>query len=458
MTTHAQEQASGSRWPDYRTVWRWHFYAGLFCIPFVLWLAFTGTLYLFKPQIEAWLDAPYDHLGIDGARASVFDQVQAAVRAVPNGRFKSYELPPTPQSAARVLVDDDARSWRVYVHPQTLAVLQRVDDAQRPMRVISKLHGTLWLGDRGSNLVELAACWAIVMILSGLYLGWPRGRFRLGGLLWPRLHARRLLLRDLHAVTGFWISVLALFLIFSGLPWAKFWGSNLKSLRELGSSSAVQLDWTLGGKPVVADEHANEHATQQAHHHHHAGPMTIDADRYERVVASVQALSLAAPVIISPPTQGSLWSARSDAQNRPLRVSLQVDGETGAVVNRQNFEQKALIDRIVGVGIAAHEGQLFGWINQLLGTLTTLGLMLLCVSAAMMWWKRRPGGALGAPPPARIPERQPRYALLFFALVIGLGVLLPLMGLSLLLVLAIERGVLRRVPAARHFFGLQAAA
>jgi transposase len=33
----------------YRTVWRWHFYAGLFCIPFVLWFATTGTIYLFKP-------------------------------------------------------------------------------------------------------------------------------------------------------------------------------------------------------------------------------------------------------------------------------------------------------------------------------------------------------------------------------------------------------------------------
>ncbi|EIT69225.1 PepSY-associated TM helix domain-containing protein [Hydrocarboniphaga effusa] len=453
MTTHAREQAHASRWPDYRTVWRWHFYAGLFCIPFVLWLAFTGTLYLFKPQIEAWLDAPYDELSLDGTRASVFDQVQAAVQAVPSGRFKSYELPATPQSAARVLVDDGTRSWRVYVHPQTLEVLQRVDDAQRPMKVISRLHGTLWLGDRGSNLVELAACWAIVMILSGLYLWWPRGRFRLGGLLWPRLQVRRLLLRDLHAVTGFWISVLALFLIFSGLPWAKFWGSSLKSLRELGSSSEVRLDWTLGGKPVVADEHAHHQG-----HHHHVEPVASNAADYERVVASVRALSLAAPVIITPPTQDALWSARSDAQNRPLRVTLQVDGDTGAIVNRQDFAQRALIDRIVGVGIAAHEGQLFGWINQLLGTLTTVGLMLLCVSAAMMWWKRRPGGTLGAPLPPRMPEGQPRYALLFFALVIALGVLLPLMGLSLLLVLAIERGVLRRLPAARHFLGLQPAA
>ena len=42
----------------YRAVWRWHFYAGIFCIPFVVWLACTGSIYLFKPQIERWLDRP----------------------------------------------------------------------------------------------------------------------------------------------------------------------------------------------------------------------------------------------------------------------------------------------------------------------------------------------------------------------------------------------------------------
>ncbi len=37
----------------YRTVWRWHFYAGLFVIPFMLILAITGIIYLFKPQLDA---------------------------------------------------------------------------------------------------------------------------------------------------------------------------------------------------------------------------------------------------------------------------------------------------------------------------------------------------------------------------------------------------------------------
>src|SRR3546814_7927493 len=39
MSVHAP----GTRW--YNAVWRWHFYAGLFCIPFVIWLALTGTIY-----------------------------------------------------------------------------------------------------------------------------------------------------------------------------------------------------------------------------------------------------------------------------------------------------------------------------------------------------------------------------------------------------------------------------
>jgi uncharacterized iron-regulated membrane protein len=50
-------------------------------------------------------------------------------------------------------------------------------------------------------------------------------------------------------------------------------------------------------------------------------------------------------------------------------VDLVVDGATGAIKDRKDFKDRHLIDRIVGTGIAAHEGQLFGWTNQrLLGS------------------------------------------------------------------------------------------
>ena len=40
----------------YRIIWRWHFYAGLFCLPFIVVLSLSGMVYLFKPQIDAFLD------------------------------------------------------------------------------------------------------------------------------------------------------------------------------------------------------------------------------------------------------------------------------------------------------------------------------------------------------------------------------------------------------------------
>ena len=36
----------------YRAIWRWHFFAGLLVIPFMLNLAITGGLYLFKDEIN----------------------------------------------------------------------------------------------------------------------------------------------------------------------------------------------------------------------------------------------------------------------------------------------------------------------------------------------------------------------------------------------------------------------
>lgn len=189
--------------PAYRTVWRWHFYAGIICIPFVLWLAVTGSIYLFKPQIDAFIDRPYANLTPSGPRASAHAQVAAALAAVPGGTLNAYQLPHSERSAVQILVGRGGNVTRVYVDPWTLAVLKAVDDDARFTPRLSHLHGELLLGDRGSMIVELAASWAIVMILTGLFLWWPRNVNGAGGVLYPRLGRDRRFWRDLHGVAGF---------------------------------------------------------------------------------------------------------------------------------------------------------------------------------------------------------------------------------------------------------------
>lgn len=74
-----------------------------------------------------------------------------------------------------------------------------------------------------------------------------------------------------------------------------------------------------------------------------------------------------------------------------------LDASTGAVLKRENFQDRHVLDRMVGIGVAAHEGQLFGWPNVVLGVFAAGGLFMLVTSGILMWWRRRPSGILVAP-------------------------------------------------------------
>ncbi len=446
-------------WPDYRAVWRWHFYAGLVCIPFVVVLALSGAVYLFKAELEAWQERRYDSLAT-GTAAPPSAQVAAVLAAFPRSRFEGYEIPAGPGRAARVLIDHpgdaahpDGGARRAYVDPVGATLLGSVWERDRLMKVVFRIHGELLMGDRGSNLVELAACWTIVMVATGLVLWWPRQRRGLAGVAWPRLRGgRRLLVRDLHAVTAAWLSVFTLVLLISGLPWARCWGDWLRTARRWTGTVVVRQDWS-NGKGGGAGAHAAGHGgTAGPGGGRSADRAALDPVALDRVAAVVAGLALDPPVVLAPEpgAAGGRWTAKSQTANRPRRVNLVIDGTTGTIESRDDFSTKHPIDTAVAIGIALHEGRLFGWPNQLLGLLTALGLVVVCMSAVWLWLRRRDPGTLGAPPPG-VPRAR---SLPLVALMLVLGALLPLFGLSLVVVLLLERFLLRRIPAVAAWLGL----
>ena len=228
MSTDAKTNTTSSSKALYRTIWRWHFYAGIFCIPFVIILALTGAIYLFKPFYEYWQEQDFRGLQVTAEMQQPNQQIAAALAAVEGGKFLSYRLPHTPDEAVMVNVQAD-KNWLVYVSPYTGEVLGKIRKDEMLMNIVKTIHGELLIGNVGSILVELAACWAIVLLITGLYLWWPRNANGLAGVLYPRLHeGSRTFWRDLHAVTGIWISAFALFLLVTGLPWAMVWGAALR--------------------------------------------------------------------------------------------------------------------------------------------------------------------------------------------------------------------------------------
>lgn len=430
----------------YRSVWRWHFYAGLFVIPFMLLLSVTGAIYLFKPQIDGWEERTFRSLPPQTAVSPVA-QVKAARDAFPGAAFHSYRLPERAGDAAAVHLALPANGMRdVFVSPDG-RVLGSLDPDTRISAVVSRLHGKLLIGRAGDWLVELAASWAIVLLVTGLYLWWPRGR-GLAGVVWPR---RRALLRDVHAVTGFWVSGLALVLLASGLPWAGFWGSSFGLVRAQLGLVKDRPDWKIG---VAKSEHADhDHVAMTV-----VAPAPGSLALLPVMVARAQAGGFAYPVRVTPPgvpqqsgTPAAGWSIKSEAQNRTLVRSITYD-VAGRELSRTGFADKHPIDRLINYGISWHEGQLFGWVNQLIGVLTAAALTAMAVTSFLLWRRRRPTGVLGAPPPPR-EEAAKGVA----SIIILLCLLLPMLALSLGTVLLVEWLLLRRIPGVRGWLGLRRA-
>ena len=401
----------------YRGLWRWHFHAGLFCIPFVITLALTGSIYLFKPQIDALADRAVDSLKITGQRATGEAQIAAAMASLPGSKLFVYEIPHQADDAVRIhLYEPDGTGRIVYVHPETLAILKSVPHTSRLTEIVRKLHSELLAGKTGSLFIELAASWALIMLGTGLYLWWPRDAGGLGGVLYPRFAGgRRLFWRDLHAVSGIWISSLAIFLLVTAMPWTTVVGDGIGRIR--GWVAPAPKDW--------ASNSVDEHAVHRRQAAAESVPTPLKVDD---VIARVAPYQLDPPVRLYLPNENQPhWRVRSETQNRPRVRELALDPVSGAVLHEDRFADKSALDKAIHVGIAAHEGQLFGIANQLLGLFTALGLLTICVSAIVMWWRRRPAGSLGVPAP---PVPAFRIGPALMAGIVAVALMLPVLGAS----------------------------
>jgi len=98
------------------------------------------------------------------------------------------------------------------------------------------------------------------------------------------------------------------------------------------------------------------------------------------------------------------------------------------------------------MGIAIHEGKQFGIVNQIVIVLACVVVVVLAATGVVLWWQRRPAGRLGAP----AKPRQRRASVAAVAIMVAIGIMFPLVGLSLVAVLALDWLLIRRVPVLKR--------
>lgn len=462
-TSEIREAAAPKKRDFYRAVWRWHFYAGLFVIPFMLMLSVTGIIYLFKPQLDALMYRELLFVAPQSKTVSADRQLNAVREKYPDSAVKSFTPPASPERSSQFdITTADKRSLLVFANPYTAEILGDYDAYNNLQNYALLLHGELLIGRTGDFLIELAACWALVLMISGLYLWFPRRGAGIWGTLVPRLNLknRRLFWRDLHSVTGFYGSLVVIFMILTGLFWTGFWGEtfadvwsgfppeksagNVKSgipTGTLNTTSDKKVAWAVETLPMPESNHqAHKHDASDANTDKPNHAETIDLEK----VASVAADKNVMPgfSIVFPNSRTGVYTI-SAPLNDPLRqATIHIDQYSGAILADVSWQDYAAVPKAVTMGIAVHEGLYFGLPNQLLMLFAALVVIVLALSGVVMWWKRRPGKRLGAPP---LPENFPRWKTAVF--IIGvLGILFPFVGISLVLCLLFDYSILRRIP------------
>lgn len=459
---------AGSRW--FRAFWRWHFYASFLVIPVLLVLASTGLVYLLRFQIEPLLHA--DLMKVDppqGASALPYDAQRAAVaEAYPNGRIAAMTEPSGPDRSTDFSVSTappGTPSWaddsivEVYVNPYTGEVMGSLDPDRTVSGIAKNLHKNLLAGDRGGYLMELGACWALVMAITGYYLFW-RGRAARA-----RRRAKAVAgaaLRHQHATVGALVGVGLLALVVTGLPWTQGWGAKVQELAtERGTSlwssdpgaqsSAPTLDTSMPHSHAVPWGQGKQSLPQSSSPTDTASgrPITVDA-----AISAGEAADLQHPMTVAlPADETGVYSVMGYAFNDPSgEKTVHVDQFTGNPAATYAYDDYPEVAKVVSQGIALHEGRRFGTLNFWASALFCLAVMSMCVTGPLMWWRRRPKktASLGAPM-GRMPVAT--NSALALILVI-LGVFLPLFGLSLLAVLLLDQVVLRRIRPVGSWFNV----
>lgn len=441
----------------YQSIWRWHFYAGILFAPFLIILAFSGSVYLFKPQIEGMLYKEMLTLPAVGAQTlSPDDLIAKTERAYPGTTISSITFPDDPESTVKMSAIRDNTATTLYADPYTGQIRGMMNSDETFTAFFKKMHSELVIGGTWANrLVELAACWAVILVLTGLYLWWPRNKASIMGTILPRLSkpGSRTFWRDLHAVPAFWLSLCILVLIATGLPWSGVTGGQIDRLANATHTSYPPYALSFMSKPEsvtltkdVADDVPWAAENNPVPQSTSSGYVQLPV---QNIIGIAEKQDVLKPYTISMPHGQTGVYTISTAHEKPGRdATLHVDQYSGAVLTDVRYEDYGVMAKVISLGIALHEGKLFGLANQILGLITCLGVILIAFSSYVMWRKRKPQGKLGAPGKSR--HRSVNIGLLIIMLVFG--ALMPLVGISILVMLVLDLLVLRRIPQLRSWF------
>ncbi|OYQ38279.1 peptidase [Flavobacterium cyanobacteriorum] len=262
----------------------------------------------------------------------------------------------------------------VYYNPYTGAHLHTENLEEDFFYIVEMIHLYLLLPPQvGRHVVGIATIIFIFLLITGIIQWWPKRKKHLKDRLLVKWKARwRRINYDLHNVTGFYISVVALIIAITGLNFAYEWAED-----------AIYYGGNLG------KDYPEEHAEPVVD-----TTLTRKDPHAALDKAFEQTLRLA-------PTKGMyfIWDkgAKAPIVTGSYPDALEYDHQTnlffrpsdGAVIKVQRYEDKSTGMKLREMSYGLHTGQYFGLTGKIIAFLASLMAAMLPVTGLIIWWGRR---------------------------------------------------------------------
>jgi len=398
-----------------RWLWKWHVIAGLLSLPFIILLTVTGAIYLFKADVNNAMYQDIKYVEAKTTKPLPYSMQSKAVNAYTQQPIIKIIIPTMANEATGFQIKSRGRPAHiVYVNPYTAKVTGDIKQTDTLMFTIRKLHGELLLNKPGTLLVELVASWFVVLLITGLVIWFPFKTFSKGGVFTIRTNSsKRIMWRDLHAVFSFWVSLVLLIIIAGAMPWTDVFGGQLKWVQK-STNTGYPILWRQSDKlqssPLSAALSIDDMVISAAKHDL-SGKLTISLPKTQHGVFSV--------------SNKSFWL--SDQQ------VIHTDQYSGEIINQFTWADVGVLMDLRQVFMRLHQGE-YGRVNWWVLLIACGVFFTASVSGLISYLKRRPNGQLGLP---QVPASF-QASRLVVALIIGLGFVFPLFGVSVMLIVLVQ--------------------
>ncbi len=399
-------------------IWKWHFIAGIVLMPCILLLTFTGTLYLFKNIYETNTLKPMLYIKAQDKLTNKklsyemqLNEIKKQTKMSPNKLILSKNN----NEASTFELGKWSKKRTVIINPYTKNIQGNFKVSDTLMHKIRKFHGELLLGKVGTKFVELTASWAIVLILTGLYIWWPKNKVQLQGIFLIRLNkGKRIFFRDLHVVSAFLLSIFLLITLAGGLPWTDVWGSGFKKIQQL-TNSGYPKDYK--GKNLVSDFKISN--------------TRVSLDKVVKLANNLKLDGLVSITI--PKNKKGVFSIQNKTQDITLEKMYHFDQYTLEKIKSFTWEDIGVMRKSRTWLMRFHQGLLASW-NWYLMIIVSVLFLLSSIAGTISYVMRKEKNDFSIP---NIPASF-KFAYTIIGILTFLALFFPLFGLSVLLIIIFE--------------------